>query len=148
MEAAIQILAYYTETIDLGIEFGLPQGQQLPPKAFAKASVTDYTTPNYNREYSGSPLGNIPNLQLHSYSDAAFADTVNRKLTSGYIYKLAGSLVSHKSSKQSILITSTTEAKYIAITHAAKEALWLHQLLTNLGYTGKDLLPIHLYSNN
>jgi hypothetical protein len=77
-----------------------------------------------------------------------FVDAVNRKLTSGYIYKLAGSLVLHKSSKQLILTTSTTEAKYIAITHTAKEALWLRQLLTNLGYTGKDLLLIHLYGDN
>ena len=83
----------------------------------------DYTTPNYNREYSGSVLGNIPDLQLYSYSDAVFADAVNRKLTSSYIYKLAGSLVLYKLSKQLILITSTTEAKYIAMTYTAKEAL-------------------------
>ena len=62
MEAAIQILAYYTGIIDLGIEFGLPQGQQPPPKAFIEASAIDYTTPSYNREYSGSPPGNIPDL--------------------------------------------------------------------------------------
>jgi len=73
---------------------------------------------------------------------------VDRKLTSGYIYKLAGGPVSHKLSKQLILITSTTEAKYVAMTYAAKEALWLRRLLTNLGYTGKDLLPIHLYGDN
>ena len=48
--------------IDLGIEFGLPQGQQPPPEAFAEALAIDYITPNYNREYSGSVLGNIPNL--------------------------------------------------------------------------------------
>ena len=58
----MQILAYYAETIDLGIEFGLPQGQQLPPKAFAKTSTTDHTTPNCNREYSRSALGDILNL--------------------------------------------------------------------------------------
>ena len=52
-----------------------------------------------------------------------FADAVNRKLTSVYIYKLAGGLVLHKLSKQLILITSTTEAKYVVITHIAKEAL-------------------------
>ena len=121
----MQILAYYTGTINLGIKFGLPQGQQPPLKAFAKASVIDHTTPNYNREYGGNAPGNIPDLQLHDYSNAAFTDTVDRKSTSGYIYKLAGGLVSHKSSKQSILTTSTTEAKYIAITHTAKEALWL-----------------------
>jgi hypothetical protein len=59
----------------------------------------DYTTPNCNREYSGSALGDIPNLQLYGYSDAAFADAVDRKLTSGYIYKLAGGPVLHKLSK-------------------------------------------------
>ena len=85
----------------------------------------DYTTPNYNREYSGSLLGNIPNLQLHGYSDTAFADIVDRKLTSSYIYKLAGSLVLYKLSKQLILITSTIEAKYVVMTHTAKEALQL-----------------------
>ena len=62
MEAAMQILAYYTGTIDLGIEFGLPQGQQPPLKAFIEALATDHTTPNYNKEYSGSPPGDIPNL--------------------------------------------------------------------------------------
>ena len=59
-----------------------------------------------------------------------------------------GSPVSHKLNKQLILTTSTIEAEYIAIIYAAKEALWLRQLLTNLGYTREDLLPIHLYSNN
>jgi hypothetical protein len=83
----------------------------------------DYNTPNCNREYSGSALGNIPNLQLYGYSDAAFANVVDRKLTSSYIYKLAGGLVLYKLSKQLILITSTIEAKYIAITYTAKEAL-------------------------
>ena len=85
----------------------------------------DHTTPNYNREYSGSVLGNIPDLQLYGYSNSAFTNSVNRKSTSGYIYKLVGGPVSHKSSKQSILTTSTTEAEYVAMTHAAKEALWL-----------------------
>ena len=117
------LLAYYAGIIDLGIEFGLPQRQQPPLKAFVEASATDYITPNYNRGYGGSTLGNIPDLQLHSYSDAAFTDTVDRKLTSGYIYKLVGGPVSHKLSKQSILTTSTTETEYIAIMHAAKEAL-------------------------
>ena len=83
----------------------------------------DYTTPNCNREYSKSVLGNIPNLQLYSYNNTAFANTVNRKSTFSYIYKLAGSPVLYKLSKQLILTTSTTEAKYIAMTYAAKEAL-------------------------
>ena len=86
-------------------------------------TTTNHTTPSYNREYSGSTLGNIPDLQLHGYSNAAFTDLVNRKSTSGYIYKLAGGLVLHKLSKQLIFTTSTTEAKYIAMMYTAKEAL-------------------------
>ena len=125
MEAAMQILAYYTKTIDLGIEFSLPQRQQLPLKVFTKTLTTDYTTPNCNKKYSRSVLGNIPNLQLYSYSNAAFTNSVNRKSTFGYIYKLAGGLVLYKLSKQSILTTSTTEVKYVAIIYAVKEALQL-----------------------
>jgi hypothetical protein len=83
----------------------------------------DYTTPSCNREYSGSILSNIPNLQLHGYSNAAFANLVNRKLTSGYIYKLIGGLVLYKLSKQLILITLTMETEYIAIIYTVKEAL-------------------------
>ena len=95
----MQILAYYIGTIDLGIEFSLPQGQQLPLKAFTKTLITDYTTPSYNREYSRNTLSDIPNLQLYGYSNAAFTNSVNRKLTSGYIYKLTGGSVLYKLSK-------------------------------------------------
>ena len=83
----------------------------------------DYIMPNYNREYSGSALGDIPNLQLYSYSDAAFINAADRKLTSSYIYKLMGGLVLYKLSKQLIFTTSTTEAEYIVIMYAVKEAL-------------------------
>ena len=79
--------------------------------------------PSCNREYSGSVLGNIPDLQLYGYSDAVFANSVNRKSTSGYIYKLIGGLVLYKLSKQLVLITSTMEVKYIVIIYAIKEAL-------------------------
>ena len=61
--------------------------------------TTDYTTPNCNKEYSGSVLGDIPDLQLYGYSDAAFTDLVDRKLIFSYIYKLAGGLVLYKLSK-------------------------------------------------
>ena len=83
----------------------------------------DYTTPSYNREYSGSVLSNILDLQLYGYSDAAFANLVNRKLTFSYIYKLISGLVLYKLNKQLILITLTIKAKYIAIIYIIKEAL-------------------------
>ena len=62
----------------------------------------DYTTPSCNREYNRNTLGNIPDLLLYGYSNVAFANSVNRKLTSSYIYKLISGLVLYKLSKQSI----------------------------------------------
>ena len=52
-----------------------------------------------------------------------FANSVDRKSTSSYIYKLASGLVLYKLSKQLILTTLTTEAEYVAMIYAAKEAL-------------------------
>jgi transposase InsO family protein len=87
-------------------------------------------------------------LGLHGYSDASFADAAGRKSTSGYLFKLAGGTICHKSTKQRLVTTSTTEAEYVALTYAAKEAAWLQRLLHQLGYTGSDLSPIKLYGDN
>jgi hypothetical protein len=58
-------------------------------------------------------------------SDADWAsDTVDRKSISGYSFFFQGSLVSWSSVKQKSIALSSTEAKYYAITHAFKEALW------------------------
>jgi len=47
---------------------------------------------------------------------------------------------------QEIVSLSTTEGEYVAVTHAAKEALWLHSLLSQL-FPGK-LDPTTLFSDN
>ena len=49
-------------------------------------------------------------------------------------------------SKQEVIALSTTEAKYVAITHATKEALWLRTLIKEL--FGEIKGPTTLYSNN
>ena len=78
------------------------------------------------------------------YFDSAFMDdTIDRHSTMGYAFFCKGSLVSWSSKKQRTIALSTTEAEYLAGTEAAKEAIWLQQLLTHLGTTGaKD--PITL----
>ena len=88
------------------------------------------------------------NLSLHGYSDASFADGEDCKSTSGYLFKLAGGTICHKSVKQKLVTTSTTEAEYVAMTFAAKEATWLHRLLHQLGYKSDDIYPIKLYGDN
>jgi hypothetical protein len=67
--------------------------------------------------------------------------------TTDLVMKFAGSTICHCSSKQK-LVTTTTEAEYISLTHAAKETAWLARLLQQIGYLGKDAHLIKLYSNN
>jgi hypothetical protein len=71
---------------------------------------------------------------LHAYSDTLFADAEDRKSTSGYLFKFAGSTICHCLSKQKLVTTSTSEAEYVGLTYAAKEATWLARLLKQIGY--------------
>jgi hypothetical protein len=98
--------------------------------------VVDYlnTTKSHVVTYQPPNRGQSANLQLHGYSDASFADCSDRKSTSGFLFKLAGATVSHRSAKQRIVTTSTTEAEYVAMVAAAKEATWLTRLLHQIQY--------------
>lgn len=73
-------------------------------------------------------------LDIEGHSDSDWAgDKESRKSTSGYIFMLNGGPVSWCSKRQATVALSSTEAKYIAFTLAAKEAMWLRLLLTELG---------------
>ena len=68
------------------------------------------------------------------YVDSDFAgDLDKRRSTTGYLFTLAKAPVSWKSTLQSTVAVSTTEAEYMAVTEAVKEAIWLNGLLKDLG---------------
>ncbi len=67
------------------------------------------------------------------YCDADWASQASRKSMSGYIITLAGGAIAWSSKRQTTIALSTAEAEYVAVTHVAKEALWLHALFTELG---------------
>ncbi|KAE8667934.1 hypothetical protein F3Y22_tig00112353pilonHSYRG00040 [Hibiscus syriacus] len=52
----------------------------------------------------------------------------------GYVFKVAGGVVSWVSKLQLVVATSTIEAEYVAATQASKEAIWLKMLLEELGH--------------
>eukprot|EP00253_Pinus_taeda_P006637 PITA_06637 len=60
-------------------------------------------------------------------------DLNKRRSTSGYAFTLAGGAISWMSKLQNIVAFSTTEAEYIAASHACKEAVWLKGLLGEFG---------------
>ena len=74
-------------------------------------------------------------LVLEAFSDADWGAGEDRKSVSGYIFLLAGAAICWQSRKQSTVALSSTEAEYIALVQAAKELLWILQLLDDLGIT-------------
>ena len=83
---------------------------------------------------------------LVGYADADGSMAEDRHAISGYTFMLHGGAVSWSTKWQEIISLSTTESEYIAVTHAAKEGLWIHSLLSQL-FPGK-LDPTTLFSDN
>jgi hypothetical protein len=71
---------------------------------------------------------------VYGYVDSDFAgDLDKRRLTSGYVFTLAGGSISWMSKLSNIVALSTTEAEYIASSHAFKEVVWLKGLFGEFG---------------
>eukprot|EP00253_Pinus_taeda_P028835 PITA_28835 len=60
-------------------------------------------------------------------------DLDKRRSTSGYVFTLASGAISWMSKLQNLVALSTTEAEYIAASHACKEAIWLKGLFGEFG---------------
>ena len=83
---------------------------------------------------------------LLGYADADWALQDHRHSISAYIFQINGGSISWSCQKQNIVTLSSTKAEFIALTHAAKEALWLEHFITEVIQPLKS--PIRLYSDN
>jgi hypothetical protein len=84
---------------------------------------------------------------LEGFTDSDFASQADRHSISGYTFRFHGGAISWSSKKQSIIALSTTEAEYIAGTHAAKEAIWLRLLIGEITSPLQLPTPIFCDSN-
>jgi hypothetical protein len=83
---------------------------------------------------------------LIGYTDADGASQVHRRAITGFAFLVDGGAILWGSRKQELVTLSTTEAEYVAATHAAKEALWLRRLI---GEVFRPLdKPTTLYCDN
>ncbi|XP_031255452.1 secreted RxLR effector protein 161-like [Pistacia vera] len=74
-------------------------------------------------------------LDVTSFVDADWGGDLNsRSSTNGYVFTLFGAPIYWMSKKQSTVALSSTEAEYMALTHAGKEAMWLRRLSLELGF--------------
>ncbi|KAK9693285.1 hypothetical protein QE152_g34302 [Popillia japonica] len=84
--------------------------------------------------------------KLVEFADADWAnDELQRKSTSGYVFKLFESTISWCSRKQSVTAMSSTEAEYVALSETSREGIWLLNLINELGFTQHHII---LYENN
>ncbi|KAL0328141.1 UNVERIFIED_CONTAM: Retrovirus-related Pol polyprotein from transposon TNT 1-94 [Sesamum calycinum] len=85
--------------------------------------------------WAWSSFGSQQNDRLVvGYEDFDYTgDLDDRKSTTGYVFTLGGGPIYWKSTVQSIVVLSTTEAEYMVVVEAAKEALWLNGLAKELG---------------
>lgn len=83
---------------------------------------------------------------LEGYSDSDWgSNKLDRKSYTGFVFKLAGGAISWKSFKQKSTALSTTEAEYMAMSEAAKEAIYLKNLYEELN---EELDALILYVDN
>ncbi|SGY55152.1 BQ5605_C006g03978 [Microbotryum silenes-dioicae] len=81
------------------------------------------------------------------YSNANWGACVNTSIsTMGFVFYLAGSAVSWSSKRQTRVADSTTDAEYLALSHAGKEAIYLTQLLSELHVRPID--AAHIFTDN
>jgi hypothetical protein len=83
---------------------------------------------------------------ITGYCDADWASQDHRHSISAYVFQIDSGTISWSCQKQAIVALSSTEAEFIALTHATKEAIWLKQFITEVFQPIK--LPIKLYSDN
>lgn len=100
---------------------------------------TTETTLNYSRGHGDTVIG---------YCDSNYGgDIGDRRSTTGYVFMIGGGAVSWCSKRQPTIATSTTEAEYMALSAAAKEAIWLSKITKELEFTHIKEVPIYCDNN-
>ena len=72
-------------------------------------------------------------LELSSFQTLTGQDLRKTRSTSRYCVFVGGNLVSWKSKKQSVVLRSSAESEYRAMTQSVCEIMWIRQLLMEVG---------------
>jgi hypothetical protein len=92
-------------------------------------------------------LGGADRVVVVGYSDADHGGCKDtRKSVGAFAFLLGVGAVSWRSRRQKTVATSSMEAEYMALSQAAKEAIWLRHLLARIGFPQTQ--PTTLYADN
>jgi hypothetical protein len=126
----LRVLSYISGTLEYGIIYR--HGDKLTPPEVAR---TEYYTVDHGLEiHSGT--ASVKDAQ--TFSDADYAtDPRDRKSVTGRISLVSGGAVTWASTKQKSVAKSTTQAEYVGLSDAAREALWLRDMIAFLRCSGR-----------
>ncbi|KAL4362176.1 hypothetical protein GQ457_04G021850 [Hibiscus cannabinus] len=89
----------------------------------------------------------MDNVVLTGYSDSDWAGSLDdMKSTSEYVFNLGSGAICWSSKKQQVVAQSSAEAEYIVAAAAANQAIWLRNLLYDLGFK-QESATVLLYDN-
>ncbi|XP_068483165.1 secreted RxLR effector protein 161-like [Phaseolus vulgaris] len=88
-------------------------------------------------------------LEVIGYSNSDYAGSVDtRKFTFGYLFLLVEGAISWKSAKQSVIVSSTMEAEFVACFEATVQGLWLRNFISGLGIVDSIAKLLKIYCDN
>jgi Reverse transcriptase (RNA-dependent DNA polymerase) len=88
-------------------------------------------------------------LEVIGYTDFDFAGCVDiLQSMSGYIFMFAGGAISWRSTKQSMIASSTMAAEFIACFDASNHGIWLRNFVIRLRIVDTIKLSLKLYCDN
>ena len=82
---------------------------------------------------------------LTGYSDANFTNNeLDHRSLTGYVFKISNTAITWNTRKQPMVVLSTMEAEYMAVTTVTCKAIWLQQLISELSINTVSPTPIHI----
>jgi hypothetical protein len=91
-------------------------------------------------------------LSVVGYADAGYlSDPHTSKSQTGYVFLCGGTAISWKSSKQTLVSTSTNHSEILALYEASRECVWLRRVITHIQMTcGLNTIqtPTIIYEDN
>lgn len=133
---------------DLGFAVGrLSQYCEKPLKSHWKAVKRVYRYVK-GTQTMGIQYGSSTEPAITGFCDSDWAGCAeSRKSTEAFVFMMTGGAISWRSKKQSIVALSSCEAEYISCCSAAKEAIWLSNVLSGMLGT-KSPTPITILMDN
>jgi hypothetical protein len=105
-----------------------------PTDAHMRLALRTVSYLKYEQSYALT-IGGGDDLTLRGFVDADWAGCLEtRRSTTGFVFVLNGSAVVWSAKRQPTVACSTVEAEYVAVSEASREAMWLRNLLQELGF--------------